>query len=144
MGRGMGSSGIPGQPAPASLKPQRASPPARAVLGIPGQPAPASLKHSGPHQAKSTLAANTGAACPGLIEADGFRLDAPIIGRIPGQPAPASLKPAASPVHDPAPRRRIPGQPAPASLKQQTRAGRMPPEDLNTGAACPGLIEATP
>ena len=63
------------------------------------------------------IVGNTGAACPGLIEA--------------GARSGRSARP-----------RRIPGQPAPASLKQDfalRAAGRIQP---NTGAACPGLIEA--
>ena len=110
---------------------------------------------------------NTGAACPGLIEAPFFCL-APqrILRRIPGQPAPASLKlerggeiggeeksntGAACPGLIEAGSRsrriagcsaRIPGQPAPASLKHLDALPLRVASDQNTGAACPGLIEA--
>ena len=61
---------------------------------------------------------NSGAACPGLIEA-----------RFTGLFAKS--------------RPRIPGQPAPASLKRVIRGGKhIATIDKNSGAACPGLIEA--
>ena len=109
---------IPGQPAPASLKPTIHGATESPADRIPGQPAPASLKlrhssnpcvwaeaHSGaacPGLIEAggveqldlvRHAAHSGAACPGLIEAQRWKATLRITsGRIPGQPAPASLK----------------------------------------------------
>ena len=85
---------------------------------------------------------NSGAACPGLIEAGAiWRCRNRAALRIPGQPAPASLKPhqfflAARRVGG------IPGQPAPASLKRKSKEILKAGSGMNSGAACPGLIEA--
>ena len=61
--------GIPGQPAPASLKPGRGADADSRRLRIPGQPAPASLKRAAADSIRLSEIGNSGAACPGLIEA---------------------------------------------------------------------------
>ena len=110
--------------------------------GIPGQPAPASLKPRRGAGGAQAEGPNTGAACPGLIEAGNTRSRSGATPRIPGQPAPASLKPQGPHEHLAPLPERIPGQPAPASLKQSCRNSDSRVGKVNTGAACPGLIEA--
>ena len=112
------AAGIPGQPAPASLKPSPASESNGAESSIPGQPAPASLKLSRRPEFPQSFERHSGAACPGLIEAiETATIRCTAAVRIPGQPAPASLKHLLK--HDEHQRNSgIPGQPAPASLKR--------------------------
>ena len=86
-------------------------------MSIPGQSAPASLKPDHDYKLLSGNVRHSGAVCPGLIEARFERSACPAWrGRIPGQSAPASLKPMprSHPQHLAG---RIPGQSAPASLK---------------------------
>ena len=110
---------------------------------IPGQPAPASLKPNNRRWMPRRCRWNSGAACPGLIEAGGQELV--------HQPVPRRNSGAACPGLIEAIKRLaalcsawpgIPGQPAPASLKQRGRPRHVQFRDRNSGAACPGLIEA--
>ena len=113
------------------------------VVTHPGLLAPASLKQKRRDQVYQRPHHSSGAACPGLIEA---ALPHTVCGdrepTHPGLLAPASLKHQHG-LHFPTPEDTHPGLLAPASLKPNALPGCADGRDDSSGAACPGLIEAS-
>ena len=113
--------GIPGLAALASLKRSIAGSVIGAGIGIPGLAALASLKPEGSTTRLHSDSTDSGACCPGLIEAGKERASYDRAFRIPGLAALASLKLLAG-RRVVALRQRIPGLAALASLKRCPRA----------------------
>ena len=114
-------------------------------IGIPGLAALASLKRKRRAGKYRRSERDSGACCPGLIEAAGTDAIRPMErSGIPGLAALASLKQPKRHFLRPDLRKGIPGLAALASLKLPRRPEPVDPEQRDSGACCPGLIEAPP
>ena len=135
--------GIPGQSAPASLKQQRHNRIHPVHSRNTGAVCPGLIEaYDLPEYDQIHHFGNTGAVCPGLIEASkSRRWTCPLSGNT-GAVCPGLIEARRSSAVAPRSAPGIPGQSAPASLKLEIREIADHLAGGNTGAVCPGLIEA--